>query len=492
MRFELKGRIRFSKSVEELAGELGKILDVSKPILTKGAPIGREEEACRLEEWELKGENLMVKLVSGRYVRAHDGLLRLAKKCGEELGKFRIGVREVFVDEYRIFIPSAKLEKLPASLRSLPCELKRTVEGIELYIRGLSEKDLRDRVVDRLISVIQIEPSKPVSPVVVREGGPMKITFKEDPCEMACRLGWLREFPGRGQWILLGTLASLQKTMEDLIVENVALPLGFQECMLPKLIPLQVMQKMPGYLDTIPEGMFYVCPPPRDPAAFEEFKAKLKLTKKLPVEELEKVIKHPSYVLAPAQCEPFYEMFSSKTVRLEDLPVKLFDRSGWTYRWEGGGVEGLLRTQEFRRVELVFLAEPKEVVKIRDEVLERAVKLAEELRLRWRILEATPFYLREGVEKSGTTVATYDLEIYLPYKDDWTEVGSYNVHMDKFVKSFRIKEAKNREIWTGCCGFGSSRWTVAFLAQHGLEREKWPEIVKERVKEVPKVPRIIE
>jgi seryl-tRNA synthetase len=84
------------------------------------------------------------------------------------------------------------------------------------------------------------------------------------------------------------------------------------------------------------------------------------------------------------------------------------------------------------------------------------------------------------------------VEIYLPYKKDWTEVGSYNVHMDKFVRSFRIKEAKNREIWTGCCGFGVSRWAVAFLAQHGLEREKWPEIIKERMREVSEVPKVVE
>jgi len=490
MKFELRGEIRFSKPIGELTAQIEETLRACTPLLLRGAPAGREGEACRLEEWKIEGDRLKVRLVSGTYVRAHDGLLRLSKKLAEELGKLRVGVRGIQVEEYRILIPA----EIPESaLRGLPCEAKKTHEGVELYFRGLGENELRNRMVDRLLSNLKVEkPAPPTTPVIVREGKPREVSFKEDPCEAARKLGWIREFPGRGQWILLGPLVTLMKTIEDLIVEKIAQPLNFKECMLPKLIPLQVMQKMPGYLDTIPEGMFYVCPPPRDPAAFDEFKTKLKLTKKLPEEELEKVIKTPSYVLAPAQCEPFYEMFSGKTVRWEDLPMKLFDRSGWTYRWEGGGVEGLIRTQEFRRVEFIFLGKPEEVVKIRDEVLEGAVNLAEELELRWRVLEATPFYLKEGVERYGTAVATYDLEIYLPYKDDWTEVGSYNVHMDKFVRSFRIKEAKERKIWTGCCGFGVSRWVTSFLAHHGLNSEKWPEIVRKKIGEIPDVPRIVE
>jgi seryl-tRNA synthetase len=490
MRFELKGEVEFSKPVEELAGQVGEILRACEPLLLKGTPAGKEGEACRLEEWKLEGKKLKLRLTSGSYVRAHDGLLRLVKKLAGELGKLRIGVRGFRAEEYKIFVPNLRVSE--SALKGLPCEIGERPEGVELRFRELSEKDLRNRVVDRVLSALMVKEAQPFAPAVVREGGRTEITFGEDPCGLAREQGWMREFPGRGQWILLGPLASLVRLMEDLVVEKVARPMGFQEAMFPKLIPLQVMQKMPGYLDAVPEGMFYVCPPPRDPSLFEEFKTRLRLTKRIPQEELDKVIKSPSYVLAPAQCEPFYEIFSGKTVRLEDLPVKIFDRSGWTYRWEGGGVEGLLRTQEFRRVELVYLGEPGEVVKIRDEVLERAVKLAEELGLRWRVLEATPFYLREGVEKHGGAVATYDVEIYLPYKNDWTEVGSYNVHMDKFVRSFRIKEAKNREIWTGCCGFGVSRWAVAFLAQHGLEREKWPEIIKERMREVSEVPKVVE
>ena len=79
--------------------------------------------------------------------------------------------------------------------------------------------------------------------------------------------------------------------------------------MLPKLIPLEVMKKMPGYLDDIPEGMYYCFPPPRDPNAFNEFKEKMKITKEISKETLKNSLKDPEYVLAPAQCEAFWQFY---------------------------------------------------------------------------------------------------------------------------------------------------------------------------------------
>jgi seryl-tRNA synthetase len=199
-------------------------------------------------------------------------------------------------------------------------------------------------------------------------------------------------------------------------------------------------------------------------------------------------------VLAPAQCEPFYQIFNRHRVRLEDLPVKLFDRSGWTYRWEGGGVEGFIRTQEFRRIEFVALGGPDDVVAIRDAVCDKSIKVLEDLGLEWRLLVATPFYMREGGigadVSDSSKVATYDIEVALPYKRDWCELGSYNVHRTKFAETFKIKEIKGREVWTGCCGFGTTRWVAGFLAQHGFDPSRWPELVRKRVEPLPAVPRV--
>jgi seryl-tRNA synthetase len=483
LRFFLRARLRFSGGLEELRGEIGRLLEGSAELLRRGAPPGRE--GAKVEGWEVRGEELELRIVSDRYVRAHSALLRLAKELRDLLGRHRLGLRGMEGEEYRIELPSLPGEAEDL-LRGLRHEVRRGEEGVVLTLRGLSESDLRRGTVDRLVSLAERAPAAPQgvqAPRVVREEEGVPPLFSGNPTEEMERRGWIQEFPGRGQWLYGPPFAELLWAVEGLILEEVVRPLGFREALFPKLIPLEVMRKMPGYLDGIPEGMYYVCSPPRDPQAFSEFKAEVRLRRRVVPELLREAVEPPSYVLAPAQCEPFYQMFSGGRVRLEDLPVKLFDRSGWTYRWEGGGAEGLIRTHEFRRIELVFLGSPEQVVEIREGVRERSENLLRKLGLRWRLTVATPFYLREGErEEGGPEAATYDLEVRLPYKDDWLEVASLNVHGEKFVRSFGIKEARGRRIWTGCCGFGTTRWVVGFLAHYGLEEGSWPEAVRARVR----------
>ncbi|MDG6221470.1 MAG: serine--tRNA ligase, partial [Candidatus Thermoplasmatota archaeon] len=45
---------------------------------------------------------------------------------------------------------------------------------------------------------------------------------------------------------------------------------------------------------------------------------------------------------------------------------------------------------------------------------------------------------------------------------------------DKYTKTFNIKSQTPKELWSGCTGIGLERWTAAFLAQKGLDPEKWP------------------
>ncbi|HID60423.1 MAG TPA: serine--tRNA ligase [Hadesarchaea archaeon] len=502
MRFELKAKLTFSGELKQVETDIESTMEKAKPLLCKGAPKDKEAGAARVVRWRVTGRDLEVELESGRHVRAHDALLRLAKLLGAELGKkHKLGLREMTASECRVVLPSIEVSKhTRAKFERLPYDVKVGKAGVEISLKNLTEADIRGRVVDRLISMVEEAfahvPARVAEPKVVRRGPKLDHPFREDPFEVAKRLSWVIEFPARGQWIYTEPYTKLLRALEDIIIENVARPLGFEEVMFPKLIPLEVMQRMPGYLDGVPEGMYYVSPPPRDPEAFLNFKQKLRLTKRLPIHELRRILKEPAYVLAPAQCEPFYEVFALGRVRLENLPLKQFDRSGWTYRWEGGGVEGLVRTQEFRRIEFVFMGTPDDTVSIRDEIINKSIEVLEKLGLEWRLSVATPFYMREGDVGAdigdSKKVATYDLEVALPYEKGWLEIGSYNVHQAKFAKSFKIKEVKDREVWTGCCGFGTSRWVVGFLAQHGFDPSKWPETIRKGVQPLPPTHKVVE
>ena len=51
--FVLKGKIRFSKNVEDLKSEIGEIIEKAEiTVFTKGVPKGCE--GAKVEEWELK------------------------------------------------------------------------------------------------------------------------------------------------------------------------------------------------------------------------------------------------------------------------------------------------------------------------------------------------------------------------------------------------------------------------------------------------------
>jgi len=500
----LKCVITLSREAEKAKEDVAKfVAEANKTILAKGAPQGQVEKAAKISDWNIKGAKLSLTIESGPYVRAPAAVLRIRKALGQVLGeKHKVGIRGVDVTDFTVVIPTAKtapktsLEKIRA-IHSVQDAIA-SITQLTVTFKPLTERELKRNIPDRVLNLIMKELEEltkpPVSPVavveVLKQSPPKPIRVKEDPMLVALRLGWIKEFPGRGQWIYTPPYSRLLEAIESLLVEEVVQKLDFQPYMLPKLIPLEVMKLMPGYLDGIPEGMYYVCPPPRDPEAFAKFKDQFKVTKEIPKEELKRVIKDPEYVLAPAQCEPFWYFFFHEVLNVEDLPIKFYDRAGWTYRWEGGGVEGLVRVQEFRRIELVYYGAPDDVVKIRDSILDESLRIADKvLDLEWRVVPGIPFFARTAEKKvdirDSPNIPAYDVEIYLPYRGpretaEWLEVTACFVHKIKFIDAFKIREMKGRDIWSGCTGMGISRWVAAFLSEHGFDPDKWPKAVRGR------------
>jgi len=498
------------------------IAEANKTYLVKGVPQGKEADAARVVEWSLEKNVLRLVLESGPYVRAPSAALRIRRHLRSVLGeKFKIGVRDLVAKEIMLTFAVDASDVAITKIKSLVtvASVSKSGGSLEVVLVEMGEGDLKRNVPDRAINVVKEILERPAprqsqltttADIVARKVERLPIVktskkkpvrFDKDPMRAAIELGWIKEFPGRGQWIYTAPYAMLFVAIRQTLLTELVWKLGFQPFLMPKLIPLEVMMKMPGYLDDIPEGMYYVCPPPRDPEAFKAFKEKLKVTKQLPRPELAKVLKEPDYVLAPAQCEPFWQFYGGETLNASDFPYKFYDASGWTYRWEGGGVEGLVRLQEFQRIELTYLGTPEQVVETRDQVIRECEWIADQvLDMEWRITAAIPFWAREGAVpvdvKDSKNVAAYDLEIYLPYRgpreeSDWLEVAGCFVHRTKFVDSFKIRELKGRDVWTGCTGLGLSRWTSAFLATHGFDPDRWPKAVGHAFDRNYRIPRTL-
>ncbi|MCS7117743.1 MAG: hypothetical protein NZ957_03035 [Thaumarchaeota archaeon] len=507
-----KGRFVLSSQPAVDVEGLGKVLGEVNAALSKGVSPERATEGARLIRFEIRGNEVAFEVESGSAVWATDAVLRAKNAIAEALGRsYRVGVRGTVVDELTV-----QLEK-GFDLRRAEKELEgvAAVEGqggvLMVRFTGLTERELQDKVVERALRRVRVAAvaEEIVVPAtfgtVLRQGieKPQKVT--EDIGQAAEARGWIKRFPGRGQWIYSPPMASLIRSVVQLIIERVCVPLGFQEWVFPRLLPMEVFQRLSTYVEHLPEGLFYVCPPPRDPAAFAEFKREYSLRRELRVDLLRGALEDPRYVLDAVQCPPFYQFFSQEYVKLEDLPVKAFDvMGGWTWRNEAGGVEGIVRTNEFMRMEMVFLASPEDAVELRDSVIDRVVELVDkELDLEWRVVAGAPFYLSPEEAKkrvidvsTSAKIPTLDVEVYMAYRGEreraeWLEITAATVHRDFYVNAFRIKEVKERPIWTGCVGNGITRWAAAVLARHGFEVDEWPKAIRDRMRYVPSVPRVV-
>jgi seryl-tRNA synthetase len=499
-------------NVDAVKGDIEEQVKLFNEKYTKSAPDAAQ--ATKISEWELeKHELLNLRIISSDLPRAHNALLEFKNRIAEALGKkHKIGVREVGINEgyeWRVTKnETLPVERLQAATVNLIKWRGEGDENVGVFIKSVSESDIKSGFLDRIIKEMLKKPEELKTGVhfghVMRVSGQKKTLFDKEVSETAQKLGWIKRFPGRAQWILLPPAAKLLYTLKGLVIEKILEPMDFHEAMFPKLINFEVMEKMPGYFEHLAEGMFYVTCPPRDPKPFEEFKKSATLKKEIRKDMLKEILPEPEYVLAPAQCEPFYQTFSGEIVRVEDLPVKMYDASGWTWRAEGGGVEGFVRTTEFFRLESVWLGTPEQVLELRDKIADAAYDLADKtLELDTKLVVGAPFYATAQMIQDtsidisqSVNIPTLDVEVWLPYRgarerSEWLEVGAFTCAQKKYINSFHIKEAKERDVWTGCGGFGLTRWLAGFLAQKGFEYDKWPKEVKKKIKKMPAAPKTV-
>lgn len=522
LEFHLKGTIKTSKNVEHAEKDISNLIkEANESLLVKGAPEGK---GAKILNFKVSDDTISLELLSDRYVRAHDALIRLYNPLRDLLGKkYQIGLRGMSTEYYCIKIAdkNVNINKIKDILSDIPEIEDIKIDGdgyVEIYLKELSESDLRSHSIDRIIGLLkdEIERDSNTESAEISEMAdkdylvykiakiePGTILYKcenrvelaldKDPTEAAEEIGWIKRFPGKGQWIYLPPYAKLFRAISDVIVEEMPEKLGFSEALFPKLIPLEIMKKM-RYLEGLPEGMYYVSPPKRDPKIYERFKKELAIRDDIPIQILKEGLKDPSYVLAPAQCEPFYQIFSHEMVDIDELPIKMFDRSGFTYRWEGGATKGLDRVNEFQRIEMVFLGTLDQVKEIADDCLKAYMNVLDLMGLNWHVeVGDDPFYL-EGLREEKRNIEYPDIpkfEIRVETVGGETiSVGSVNIHGTHFVTGFSIRSPK--PVWTGCVGLGVSRWVAVFLSHYGFEMKRWPAIIRDRINELPKVPKTLE
>jgi seryl-tRNA synthetase len=499
MEFKLKAALKCSGSI---SGEVNPsetealVASCNAGILKKGAPPGCGAE---IVTWSIAGDKIGLNIVSDRFVRAHDALLRVKKELGKLLGKHRIGIRGVEIEEYTIALDWSEGES--PKIRTLPFvkEIKQDDGRLELLLE-VDESALDNRIPDRLIRLLEDKrdaarwKGKSEHWELLFESKEKPFHFDKDPSEEMLQRGWIEHAAGRGQYIYGPQITRIFRAFEQILFDELLQPLNYKEMIFPKFVAWDVWKRS-GHAKGIYPEAYYVCTPKtRDPEYWEDVMDYFKVTNEVPVEMIMGKIENVGG-MCYAQCPPFWVFLQGKILSNETLPIMVFDRSGTSYRYESGGLHGIERLDEFHRVEIVWIGDKQQVIEHSKVLRESYRRIFNDiLEIEWREAWVTPWFMaQEG--KTGLAelkeVGTVDYEAILPYSDKWLEFQNVSVNGDKYPKGFSVKLQSGEELWSGCSGVGLERWAAVFLAQKGLDFDNWPEKFKVVVGELPEVFRFL-
>ncbi|KUG20850.1 MAG: serine--tRNA ligase [Methanomicrobiaceae archaeon] len=488
VRFALSAKLHFSREITPEAVEAIEtaVQEANRQLFRRGTPSGApEEQIGRITRWQVNASALALDIESGPFTRAHDALFRFRKHIAQVLGRYRLGVREISIAAFRITmpgpIPDEAIPKLPF-IR----QVRRQDGAVELDLL-FSASDLEGRVPDRLVRLIEEKKEaltyggKAEHWELIYESEQRPRVYAGDPTQEMIERGWIRHGASRGQWIFAPQAVHLFRAFEAIVMDHVIRPLGFSEMVFPKLVPWEVWMRS-GHAKGVYPEIYYVCTPKtRDPAYWEDIGDYFKVTGVVPVEEIRKRIDGPIGGMCYAQCPPFWPFVQGETLANSCLPIRVFDRSGTSHRYESGGIHGIERVDEFHRIEVLWLGTAEQTIAIADELHEAYRHIFDDiLELEWRSAKVTPWFMaQEGLvgESADAAIGTRDYEAVLPYSGTWLEFQNVSVNGDKYPKGFNVKIQSGAECWSGCSGIGLERWTAAFLAQKGFDTSDWPETV---------------
>jgi seryl-tRNA synthetase len=494
MKFDLKGYFILSGDASGFRKDVeGFFRQFNEEVLKKD-----DKSHAEIKSFNIDKDKIFFEIFSGSSFRPHNALLQIKNSLGRELGKkHHIGVREIKIDEYVI---SFELERKALKAINLPfADIDIKDKHVEMVLKDVSDEFLQRNYIDRMISLVrekvedQYYEGKGEFWSLIWESGEKKPVWDKDPTNEMVKLGWLQQGPTKGKWFYRSQIVAILRAMEEIAIKEVLRPLGFQEVVSSHIVPFDVWLKT-GHLEGMPGEFYYVVEPSsRDVEKWERFVDLTKITKEVSIEELKKNLSDPSAGICYAQCPVIYWSLRGKTISEKSLPVLIYDKTANSCRYESGGRHGIERVDEFHRIEPVYIGTREQLLKLREEMLELYKHVFNDIfEIDWRMAWVTPWYMQQAgkvSEEKTQDTGTIDFEAYMPYRGDrkiseWLEFQNLSILGDKYIKAFNIKGQKS-ELWSGCSGIGLERWTMAFLAQKGLDSKNWPIGFKKYLDDLP-------
>jgi hypothetical protein len=245
----------------------------------------------------------------------------------------------------------------------------------------------------------------------------------------------------------------------------------------PTLIPTEVLAKC-DYFRSFPHNVTYACHLPEDPARIEDFRKRHHDRETLDDKALGDMVP-PEVCLSPAVC---YHVYYANRDRVVPAEVLAYTVIGKCFRYESKNMRDLRRLWDFTMREVVFIGTREQVLEERQKGIDRFGSFLDEHRLAAEIRTASdPFFIAPDAAAKTYFQLSSDtkFEIALAIPDGGKlAVGSFNYHNDFFGKAFNSRLGAGGPMFSACIAFGLERWVYAFIAQHGADPGRWPDVIR--------------
>lgn len=152
------------------------------------------------------------------------------------------------------------------------------------------------------------------------------------------------------------------------------------------------------------------------------------------------------------------------------------------HRYEGSNHQTLSRLRAFTMREVIFIGQPRFVIKLRARAEELIIQWAKDWELACSFETANDMFFTQDFSVKASfqrlQQAKKELLLSIPAEKKALSVFSSNFHAVTFGKAFNIT-VNGRPATTGCIAWGYERWVYAIFSQFGFDIRKWPAKLKE-------------
>jgi hypothetical protein len=348
---------------------------------------------------------------------------------------------------------------------------------ILLYLRQAASEARRAELEEKVQKVVTSMARGAIRPKVqvLEDYLDRPAATREDPMEALLQRGELSQ-EATGIFALGPLVTRLIDFFEGRFMD-LAESFGAAPYRFPTLIPARSLERV-NYFRAFPHSLTFVTHLREDLDAIDHFAQHAACDEHGMLDTPLEPFAGIQALLSPAVCYHLYFMLADQTLPAGGVAATAV---GNCFRYEAINLTTLERLWNFTMREVIFVGSKEFVLENRESGRERMRRVFEEVGLAYRVESANdPFFIGEFRKQAAFQSAfqlKFEIRASLPFKDSTLAVGSYNYHQDFFGRNLNISLPDGTPAHTGCIAFGLERMAFAFLAQYGLEPERWPSAV---------------